>query len=310
MKSLLYIVAIFSFALVSCTERLPENNMPNDVENGAITMVSAAVKPLYLKGVTGVGNYKWSNINLGIVSAGDKNECYQPVKATTGDSEAYFYGNEVGGDLSIYMPYSEENGAKAKEGKLTMLSEQNYYADPFDHLMYNSTFLATTTENRVEFDYYSGLAKVLLKHDVNDIASVTLRIGNISVGEYDDYLAGDYSIADATIDGAANGNIEAVVKIDEAVSLNSTVENPACVYVALAPGVYQHFVVIITTRSGESILLPVEGKKLVEGTTDQYEAEPFVIERCAISKDVVAEKIDRNNGVDDFEHEDGNFNEQ
>ena len=56
-KSLLSIVAIFSLALVSCVERIPEKAMPN-VDNGAITMVKATVEPLTLKGATGGGNYE------------------------------------------------------------------------------------------------------------------------------------------------------------------------------------------------------------------------------------------------------------
>ena len=308
MKSALYIVALFSLAMVACTERLPENNMPDNVENGAITMVEASVKPLYVEGLDGVGNYKWGETALGIVSSGN-NERYLPVKSTTGDSEAYFYGNEVGGEMSIYMPYSNENGAKAAAGRLTMLAEQKYYADPFDHLMYNSTFLATTAENRVEFDYYAGLAKIVLKYDMSDIVSVTVRVTNISDGDFNDYVAGDYSVAETSLNDEANRQSEVVVKIDEEEPFNTTVDNPAHVWAALTPGTYEHFVVIITPRVGESVLLPVEGIKLVEGTTDKYEAEPFVVKRCALSKEVVAEKIDRNNGVEDLEQEDGSFNE-
>lgn len=307
MKSVLYIVALFSLALVACTERLPENNMPNNVENGAITMVTASVKPLYVEGLDGVGNYKWGESVLGIVSSG-KNERYLPVKSTTGDNEAYFYGNEVGGEMSIYMPYSNENGAKAAAGRLTMLAEQNYYADPFDHLMYNSTFLATTTAGSVEFDYYAGLAKVVLKYDMSDIVSVAVRVGNVTDGDFNDYIAGDYSVVDAMLDDEAHRQSEVVVKIDEAEPFNTTVDNPAHVWVALTPGTYEHLVVAITPRVGEAVLLPVEGKKLKEGTTDEYEPEPFVIKRCALAKEVVAEKIDRNNGVEDFEQENGSFN--
>ena len=190
-----------------------------------------------------------------------------------------------------------------------MLAEQKYYADPFDHLMYNSTFLATTAENRVEFDYYAGLAKIVLKYDMSDIVSVTVRVTNISDGDFNDYVAGDYSVAETSLNDEANRQSEVVVKIDEEEPFNTTVDNPAHVWAALTPGTYEHFVVIITPRVGESVLLPVEGIKLVEGTTDKYEAEPFVVKRCALSKEVVAEKIDRNNGVEDLEQEDGSFNE-
>lgn len=308
MKSVLYIVALFSLALVACTERLPESNMPDNVENGAITMVTASVKPLYVEGLDGVGNYKWGESVLGIVSSG-KNERYLPVKSTTGDNEAYFYGNEVGGEMAIYMPYSNENGAKAVAGRLTMLTEQNYYADPFDHLMYNSTFLATTTDSSVEFDYYAGLAKIVLKHDISDIVSVTVRVGNVSEGNYDNYLSGDYSIVDAALDDEANRQNEVIVKIDTDEPFNSTVDNPAHVWAALTPGTYEHLIVVITPRVGEPVLLPVEGMKkvgeeVVGGVVkDITEPEPFVIKRCALAKDVVAEQIDRNNGVDPFEPE-------
>ena len=66
MKSALSIVAIFSLALVSCVQRLPEVEQPN-VDNGAITMVKATVKPLSIEGLSGTGTYKWDgSLALGI----------------------------------------------------------------------------------------------------------------------------------------------------------------------------------------------------------------------------------------------------
>ena len=107
MKSLFSIVAIFSLALVSCTERIPEKQMP-DVDNGVITMIKATVNPLELQGVPGVGEYSWNETHtIGIYgTAAGENECYLPVKTTLGSSEAQFYGNEVGGDMTIYMPFT------------------------------------------------------------------------------------------------------------------------------------------------------------------------------------------------------------
>ena len=56
MKSALYIVAIFSLALVACTERLDVKDVPSDYNgNGATTMVKATVKPLSIEGLDGVG---------------------------------------------------------------------------------------------------------------------------------------------------------------------------------------------------------------------------------------------------------------
>ena len=63
MKLLFCIVAMFSLALVSCTDRLPEKEMP-DVDNGVITMVKASVEPLQLKGSTEVGNYAWNETHI------------------------------------------------------------------------------------------------------------------------------------------------------------------------------------------------------------------------------------------------------
>ena len=117
MKSALYIVAIFSLALVSCTERLPESKLPGDNGSDVITMIKATVAPLELKGYPGVGNYSWNNSHIiGIYGTGaGSNEQYLPVQSTLGASEAFFFGNEVGGDLTIYMPYLE-GGIPAGQG--------------------------------------------------------------------------------------------------------------------------------------------------------------------------------------------------
>ena len=306
MKSVLYIVAIFSLALASCTERI-EDKQPSDVQNGVITMVSASVKPLVVEGLEGVGNYQWGERELGIVLSNGENVRYLPVKSTTGDSEAYFYGDVVDGEMSIYMPYSNENGERAKAGRLSMLPEQTYYADPFDHLMYNSNFLATTTGTHVEFDYYAGLLKVEVQYELYNIDSVQVMVGNIETdGTYDSFVSGDYSISNDKLDNESSRSESVVVKMPEK-GLNATVENPLTLWVALAPGTYQNFIVIVKgeNKDGEnlSITLPVKGEN------EQKEESPFVVERCALTPQTcVAKKVDYDNGIGDLEGKPGEFN--
>ena len=319
MKSALYIVAIFSLALVSCTDRLPVAGMPEDIEkgNGAITMISATVKPLYVQGLTGVGKYKWGeHQTLGIIPTNGENVQYLPVKSTTGDSEAFFYGNEVGkgdgSELSIYMPYSNENGAKAKDGRLSMLSEQVYYSNAFDHLMYNSTFLATTTSTNVEFDYYAGLLQVAVTYDINNIKAVKVVVGNIDTnGNYNAFVSGDYSIADESLSNDESCQDYVTVNVKEE-GVNATIDKPLTVWVALAPGTYENFVIILngedSNGNATSVTIPVKGEKV--NANGEKEASPFVIERCALASQVcVAKKVYYNNGVDDLLPEEGEFNE-
>ena len=295
MKSVLCIVAIFSLALVSCIQRLPEAEMPND-KNGAVTMVKAIVKPLTLNGVAGEGLYKWDGLNsIGIngVSKGI-NERYLPVKSTMGGNEAYFYGNEVAGDLTVYMPYSEDGGIRADEGRVVVSAVQKYYADPFEHLMYNSTLLGYTSNDVVEFSFYTGLVKILVEYDVQDIVSVKLLVGNINEG-YNEYIAGELYVADGEID--VEKDPQAVVTINKfPEGTNSTIANPLVVWAMVTPGSYENFVVEITNKENETISAPVAG--------------PFVVARRAVaSKDCVAKKSDHNNGTDDMIPEDGSFNE-
>ena len=296
MKSLLCIVAVFSLALVSCTERLPESTLPNDNGSDVITMIKATVEPLQLKGYPGVGNYSWNESHIiGIYGTGvGFNEQYLPVQSTLGDSEAFFFGNEVGGDLTIYMPYLEGGIPAGKEGRVTVPAVQKYYADPFDHLMYNSEFLAYVTGNEVNFDFHAGLVKVVIEYDIENITSVNVLVGNLSAGgEYNDYCVGDLSITTDVEQMLLNGASELTVA-GFPNGVNSTVGNPLVVWAAMAPGEYENFVVEIS-NGDMTIAAPVEG--------------PFVVEKCAVSKAVVAKKIDHNNGVGDFESENGNFNE-
>lgn len=299
MKSALYIVAILSFALVSCVQRLPNSEMPN-VENGAITMVKATVNPLQLEGVEGVGNYSWSeSTSLGIYGTAGVNERYAVVKSTTGDNEAYFYGNAVDGELTIYMPHSIEGGANALEGRVKVVAEQNYYATALEHLMFNASFLAKTTTSEVVFDYYSGLLKVLVHYDVKSIASISLRAANITIDSgniYNDYLAGYLPVADLEGGVVEEGAASEIRVVNFPDGLSASEAAPATVWVALAPGVYENLVVDIVGKDGEKYQSPVKG--------------PFEIKSRALSeKDCVAIRVDYNNGADDFVGENGDFNE-
>lgn len=295
MKSLFCIVAIFSLALVSCTDRLPDKEMP-DVDNGVITMIKATVEPLQLEGATGVGNYSWNEAHtIGVYgSTMGENECYLPVKTTVGGSEAYFYGNEVGGELLLYMPYVSGGSAAALDNRVTVPAEQQYYADALNHLMYNSTFLGKGNVDTVSFDYHSGLVKIEIYYDIQNISSVSVMVGNLSNdGSYSPYLVGDISVDEDVEEYLVNGSNKLVVKgFSEGV--NATESVPATVWAALAPGIYENLVVEVS--NGEiTASLPVEG--------------PFVVEKCAIAEKVCAAKeIPHDNGVGDFEGENGEFN--
>ena len=297
MKSLLCIVAIFSLALVSCVERIPEKEMPN-VDNGVITMVKATVEPLSLKGATATGHYSWNETHtIGIygTTAGE-NECYLPVKSTIGDNEAYFFGNTVGGDMTIYMPYVSAGSPAALDGRVTVPVEQKYYASELDHLMYNSTFFAESKSEEVTFDYHAGLVKVELRYNMENVSEVTVWVGNITAdGGYDDYCAGDIAVDNYAEEYLVNGSNHVTVKGFPA-GTNTTVDNPLVVWAAMAPGTYENFVVEIT-YGNTTISTPVKG--------------PFVVEKCAIAENVVeAQEVKYDNGVGDFDGEQGEFNPQ
>ena len=297
MKSVLCIVAIFSLALVSCTERIPEKEMPN-VDNGVITMIKATVEPLTLKGATGVGNYSWNETHtIGIYGTTiGKNECYLPVKSTIGDNEAYFFGNTVGGNMTIYMPYVSAGSPAALDGRVIVPVQQNYYASPFDHLMYNSTFLAETKSEEATFSYHAGLVKVELHYDIPNVTEVSVLVGNVTAdGDYDDYCAGDIAVDKYAEQFLVNGSNQVTVTgFPE--GFNTTIAQPLTVWVALAPGTYENFVVEISNAE-MTISTPVKG--------------PFVVEKCAIAENVCdAKEVRYDNGVDDFVGENGEFNPQ
>ena len=295
MKSVLCIVAIFSLALVSCVERIPEKEMPN-VDNGVITMIKASVEPLQLKGAAGVGNFSWKEThNIGIYGTTiGENECYLPVKSTIGDNEAYFFGNAVGGNMTIYMPYVSSGSPAALDGRVTIPAQQQFYANEFDHLMYNSTFLAETKSDVATFDYHAGLVKVELHYDIPNITEVSVLVGNVTAdGGYNDYCVGDLAVDKYAEEYLVNGSNQATVTgFPE--GTNTTVAQPLTVWVALAPGTYENFVVEISNAE-MTISTPVKG--------------PFVVEKCAIAENVCdAKEVKYDNGIGDFEGENGEFN--
>ena len=295
MKSVLCIVAIFSLALVSCTERIPEKEMPN-VDNGVITIIKASVEPLQLKGAAGVGNFSWNEThNIGIYGTTiGENECYLPVKSTIGDNEAYFFGNAVGGNMTIYMPYVSSGSPAALDGRVTIPAQQQFYANEFDHLMYNSTFLAETKSDVATFDYHAGLVKVELHYDIPNITEVSVLVGNVTAdGGYNDYCVGDLAVDKYAEEYLVNGSNQVTVTgFPE--GTNTTVAQPLTVWVALAPGTYENFVVEISNAE-MTISTPVKG--------------PFVVEKCAIAENVCdAKEVKYDNGIGDFEGENGEFN--
>ena len=295
MKSVLCIVAIFSLALVSCTERIPEKEMPN-VDNGVITMIKASVEPLQLKGAAGVGNFSWKEThNIGIYGTTiGENECYLPVKSTIGDNEAYFFGNAVGGNMTIYMPYVSSGSPAALDGRVTIPAQQQFYANEFDHLMYNSTFLAETKSDVATFDYHAGLVKVELHYDIPNVTEVSVLVGNVTAdGGYNDYCVGDLAVDKYAEEYLVNGSNQVTVTgFPE--GTNTTVAQPLTVWVALAPGTYENFVVEISNAE-MTISTPVKG--------------PFVVEKCAIAENVCdAKEVKYDNGIGDFEGENGEFN--
>ena len=295
MKSVLCIVAIFSLALVSCTERIPEKEMPN-VDNGVITMIKASVEPLQLKGAAGVGNFSWKEThNIGIYGTTiGENECYLPVKSTIGDNEAYFFGNAVGGNMTIYMPYVSSGSPAALDGRVTIPAQQQFYANEFDHLMYNSTFLAETKSDVATFDYHAGLVKVELHYDIPNVTEVSVLVGNVTAdGGYNDYCVGDLAVDKYAEEYLVNGSNQATV-IGFPEGTNTTVAQPLTVWVAMAPGTYENFVVEISNAE-MTISTPVKG--------------PFVVEKCAIAENVCdAKEVKYDNGIGDFEGENGEFN--
>lgn len=295
MKSALYISVIFALSLAACTKPLPETELPA-VDNGAITMVKATIAPLTLQGVEGEGVYAWSETHkIGIygTQAGN-NECYLPVKATIGDNEAFFFGNTVAGDLLFYMPYSKEGSATAFDYRVTIPAVQKYYESPFDHMMYNSTFLATAVDSsNALFDYHAGLVKVQLKHDLTNVTSVNVSVGNLTAeAGYDDNCVGDISIFEGTTPMLTNG--AGRVTIAELGDFSTSEAEPKTIWAMLAPGNYENLVVEIVTND-VTIISPVKG--------------PFVVEKCAVCERVcVAEQIDYDNQVPGFEGENGEFN--
>ena len=196
--------------------------------------------------------------------------------------------------MTIYMPYVSSGSPAALDGRVTIPVQQKYYANEFDHLMYNSTFLAETKADVATFDYHAGLVKVELHYDMPNITEVSVLVGNVTAnGGYDDYCAGDVAVDKYAEEYLVNGSNQVTVTgFPE--GTNTTLAQPLTVWVALAPGSYENFVVEISNAE-MTISTPVKG--------------PFVVEKCAIAENVCdAKEVKYDNGIGDFEGENGEFN--
>jgi hypothetical protein len=291
MKSALYISVIAALFLASCTERLPEPQVP-DIQNDYTTVISASVNPLTIEGISAAGEFAWNESHTMGVSGSEmgKNELYVPVKSTIGTSEALFYGGAVKGEFAIYAPYTTDGAAAALLARVVVPTEQNYYADPLEYLMYNSCFYATTATETVNFDFHTGLLKIYLKHNLTNIKGLKVTVANLSETGCNEGVAGYLAVGESE-QPLVNpqptihvGNYEA--------GLNSSEASPLAVYVAVAPGKYGNFVVEVETEAF-TLAMPVRG--------------PFVVNPLAITE-LTAKKVDHSFDVDDFESENGTFN--
>jgi hypothetical protein len=196
--------------------------------------------------------------------------------------------------MTVYMPYVSSGSAAALDGRVIVPVQQKYYANEFDHLMYNSTFLAQTKSNEVTFDYHAGLVKVELHYDIENLTAVSVLVGNVTPdGGYDDYCAGEIAVDKYAEQYLVNGSSHVTVTgFPE--GTNTTIAQPLTLWVAMAPGTYENFVVEIS-NADTKISTPVKG--------------PFVVEKCAIAENVCdAKEVKYDNGVDDFVGENGEFN--
>ena len=291
MKSALYISVISALMLASCTERLPEPQVP-EVKNDATTVLSVSVDPLSIEGVSGAGEYTWAGTHTLGVSGSELgvNQLYVPVKSTIGTSEALFYGGAVKGEFTVYAPYSEKGAQAALDARVVIPTEQNYYAEPMEYLMYNSCFYAKSTTESVKFDYHTGLLKIFLQENLTNIKGLKVMVANLNETGCNEGVAGFLAVGESE---TPLTNPEPAIHVGNyAEGLSSSKDAPLAVYVAVAPGKYGNFVVEVETEA-YTIAMPVRG--------------PFTVAPLAIT-DVTAKKVDYDFDVDDFESENGTFN--
>lgn len=292
MRSALYISVISALVLASCTKRLPEPQTP-DVVNDATTVLSASVETLAMTGVSGAGEFIWNETHtLGVSGSELGANCkYVPVKSTIGLSEALFYGGAVKGEFTVYAPYSTDGAVAALDARVVIPTEQNYYAEALDYLMYNSCFYAKTTTESVKFNYHAGLLRINLAHALEDIQHVKVTVANLQETGCNEGVAGHYATTADAEQPLTNPQPSVTVRnYDE--TLVSSEASPLAVYVLVAPGKYGNFVVEVGTKAF-TIAMPVKG--------------PFVVEPLSITE-LTAKKVDHNFDVDDFEGEEGEFN--
>ena len=291
MRSALYISVISALVLASCTKRLPEPQTP-EVVNDATTVLSASVEPLSIEGLSESGEFIWNEKHTLGVSGSElgSNLQYVPVKSTIGQNEALFYGGAVKGEFTVYAPYSTDGAKAALDARVVVPTEQNYYENPLDYLMYNSCFYTKTTTESVKFDYHAGLLKINLAHGLENIKHVKVTVANLNETGCNEGVAG--YLATTESEQPLTNPQPSVTVSNYAEGLVSSESAPLAVYVLVAPGKYGNFVVEVGTEAF-TIAMPVKG--------------PFTVQPLAITE-LTAKKVDHDFDVDDFLSEEGTFN--
>lgn len=293
-------LVLSAIAVVSCTERLKEPPVPENL-NTNTTIVSASIAPIYFEGVEGEEYYySWSEKDvIGLYGAGGgDNVKYSVVKTSLSAPEAEegiakFYGQVVSGDISAYFPYNAAGHVAVLEDRIPIPSVQRFYATPYEHAAANAIFVAQCEDKHLDFMLSAALLKVVVPVEVSGVETIKLTVQNTSA-ETDAFVAGNLALVEGVTPKFTDGSVS--ISLTNVGRLNSTKSEPLVFYALVAEGTYENFVVTLA-GNGWVVNKPLD--------TDA----PIVTQRGVMTECRVLD-VDYNYGAGDFGSEGGSFTQQ
>lgn len=253
MKKFSLLIALTAI-LSACTTRLALPQDPADIEGGdVVSVIYASVQPLILADEGGViipGEMQWTwpeQAVLGVYgSEKGSNEPYRIRSSYEGtSSEAVFYGPEVAGSLSAYMPWKKEGAEYAQNGKAGIPPVQKSYDNPYENILNNLEMAATAEGARLVFGWPAGLARISCNISTKGRKILSVRLTSPDA----DLCSGGKSV------------------VVEGIGLPASVESPVTFHAVLLPGVYSGIMATMLLEDGKSVSRPLAGDIRIESCT-------------------------------------------
>ena len=294
MKKILEIMAVAAvfYAACACTQSLqlpPDPEIEESESGGTVSLLQVSVQDLSLTDAGGnviPGNREtiWkSGDAIGVYGSASGTNTRFVIKeeyAATG-GQAEFYGEEVSGGVTAYMPWQKGGYPAVASGRQPLPGTQNAFDDPYEHMLGNTVLVASASGTELQFRWLTGLARISCAVNVGGRTITAVRLTSS-----DNPLTGNLSLSQDDLPSVSNGGMTLTVT---GLDRGCSEQQPLVFYAMLPPGTYTNIMAGLVAVDGKTISKPIMGS--------------FTIAACKVTEVSVSNQ-NFNYGNEDFTGED------